>query len=143
MEDDSESVDLIPKLQELHIIQIFGFDGRIKSNRKSGSSIDIFSNHRENSAESPSGSGAFDLCHRQQDFHSQHQDQQAGVSLWPYSQHFNVGRFAKRQTGGLGSNQSHGNENVSGLRSSLTLCSGIPSSSHRVGLAEEMRDLAT
>lgn len=29
MEDDTESVDLVPKIQELHIIQIFGFDGKI------------------------------------------------------------------------------------------------------------------
>lgn len=27
MDDDNESVDLIPKIQELPIIQIFGFDG--------------------------------------------------------------------------------------------------------------------
>lgn len=31
MEDDEEpgSLSLIPKIQELHIIQIFGFDGKI------------------------------------------------------------------------------------------------------------------
>lgn len=29
MEDDVESVDLVPKIQELHIIQIFGFDGKV------------------------------------------------------------------------------------------------------------------
>lgn len=31
MEDDNESVDLIPKVQELNIIQIFGFDGKFCS----------------------------------------------------------------------------------------------------------------
>jgi hypothetical protein len=29
MEEDTESVDLIPKVHELSIIQIFGFDGKI------------------------------------------------------------------------------------------------------------------
>lgn len=27
MEDDNESIDLTPKIQELPVIQIFGFDG--------------------------------------------------------------------------------------------------------------------
>lgn len=29
MEEDTESVDLTPKVQELPIIQIFGFDGQL------------------------------------------------------------------------------------------------------------------
>lgn len=31
MEDDAESVDLMQKVQEMHIIQIFGFDGKTSS----------------------------------------------------------------------------------------------------------------
>lgn len=33
MDDDEESVDLIPKIPELHIIQIFGFDGKVGQQR--------------------------------------------------------------------------------------------------------------
>lgn len=29
MEDDAESVDLEPKIQDLHIVQIFGYDGKV------------------------------------------------------------------------------------------------------------------
>lgn len=33
MEDDTESVDLIPKIQDLPIIQIFGFDGQLETSK--------------------------------------------------------------------------------------------------------------
>jgi hypothetical protein len=29
MEDDNESIDVLAKVQEMHIIQIFGFDGKL------------------------------------------------------------------------------------------------------------------
>lgn len=35
MEDDAESVDMIPKIQELHVIHIFGFDGKFEQQQSS------------------------------------------------------------------------------------------------------------
>lgn len=89
MEDDADSVDLIPKIQELHIIHIFGFDGKVERHKSTSFKTNSFVNCRKNSIESSSGPGAFDLRNRQQDLHSKHQDQQARVSLWSHAQYFN------------------------------------------------------
>lgn len=121
MEEDAESIaDLSPKIHELPIIQIFGYDGKV--HKPPVISINISTFYRKNTAKSSSRSGTFNLRHREQNIDLELKDEQAGIPFRTHSQHFGAGSVGIGKTRRFRASQSHGlqsSSNCMGLDAAL------------------------